>query len=106
MALFLLLNLCVYPLNGNISITQYATLQVGVLSAEGEVSNVVSRTYTIRPFVEHTATIYVRNEKQLDFAQFPRLEQQGQQQYEWQLARKNYHGHEEGERIYLELSDL
>lgn len=50
------------PADGNISITQYATLQVGVLSAEGEVSNVVSRTYTIRPFVEHTATIYVRNE--------------------------------------------
>lgn len=50
------------PADGNISITQDATLQVGVLSAEGEVSNVVSRTYTIRPFVEHTATIHVRNE--------------------------------------------
>lgn len=50
------------PADGNISITQDATLQVGVLSAEGEVSNVVSRIYTIRPFVEHTATIYVRNE--------------------------------------------
>lgn len=50
------------PVDGNISITQDATLQVGVLSAEGEVSNVVSRIYTIRPFVEHTATIYVRNE--------------------------------------------
>ena len=48
--------------DGNISITQDATLQVGVLSAEGEVSNVVSRIYIIRPFVEHTATIYVRNE--------------------------------------------
>lgn len=50
------------PADGNIRITQDATLQVGVLSAEVEVSNVVSRIYTIRPFVEHTATIYVRNE--------------------------------------------
>lgn len=50
------------PADGNIRITQDATLQVGVLSADEQVSNVVSRIYTIRPFVEHTATIYVRNE--------------------------------------------
>ena len=50
------------PADGNISITQNATLQVGVLSADGQVSNVVVRNYTVRPFVEHKATIYVRNE--------------------------------------------
>ena len=50
------------PADGTINISQDATLQVGVLSADGQVSNVVVRNYTVRPFVEHKATIYVRNE--------------------------------------------
>ena len=37
-------------------------MQLGVLSADGQVSNVVVRNYIVRPFVEHKATIYVRNE--------------------------------------------
>lgn len=43
-----------------ITITESSTLRVGLLS-QGAVKNIVSREYTVKPFVAHTATVYLKN---------------------------------------------
>lgn len=50
------------PADGRIEIAKDATLQVAIVGADGQVGAIEKRVYTIRPFVAHTATIYVRNE--------------------------------------------
>ncbi len=44
----------------SINITSDCTLKVGLLK-NGSVSGVVTRTYTVKPFVAHTATVYFKN---------------------------------------------
>lgn len=49
------------PANGAISINETCTLKVGLL-ANGVVTGIATREYTVKPFTPTTATVYVRNE--------------------------------------------
>lgn len=46
--------------DGKVTVSSSCTLTVGLL-AVGEVSGIVSRTYTITPFTPHTATVYFKD---------------------------------------------